>query len=117
MLMRTYQHDCKTTFVNGINPFVMAAAFMPAPAPKPTPQVNHNHIGRPPILQLQIFALLSDRKPRTSREIALELDRHHKSVVNVLRKLAKAGFLSKVMKKRELVRPVTCYSLWREKND
>lgn len=111
MLMRA-AHNCKTTFVGGMNPFIPAAAFAPVPDPTPQEPKKPKLTGRPPILQSQIFALLADRKPRTAREISLDIDRRHKSVEHVLWHLAKVGMLSSTMKKRECIRPVPVYSLW-----
>ena len=105
-------HNCKTTFVHGVNPFIVAAAFAPVPEPKQQEPKGSKLTGRPPILQSQIFSLLADRKPRTALEISLEIDRRHKSVEHVLWHLAKCGMISSKLVKRECVRPVPVYSLW-----
>ena len=107
-------HNCKTTFVNGVNPFIPAAADAFAPVPEPTPQEpkGSNLTGRPPILQSQIFALLADGNPRKALDIALEIDRKHKSVENKLWELAKSGVICSTLESRACVRPVPVYSLW-----
>ena len=105
-------HNCKTTFVHGVNPFIVAAAFAPVPEPKQQEPKGEQCYGNQPTLQVAIFALLADGKPRTALEISLEIDRRHKSVEHVLWHLAKCGMISSKLVKRECVRPVPVYSLW-----
>ena len=111
MLMRS-AHNCRTTFVNGVNPFIPAAAFAPVPEPTPQEPKQEQCYGNQPTLQVSIFALLADGKPRKALDIALEIDRKHKSVENKLWELAKSGVICSTLESRACVRPVPVYSLW-----
>lgn len=105
-------HNCKTTFVGGVNPFIASAAFAPVPELKPQEPKHEQCYGSQPTLQVSIFALLADGKPRKALDIALEIDRKHKSVENKLWELAKSGVICSTLESRACVRPVPFYSIW-----
>jgi len=114
MLMRTYEHNCRTTFVNGINPF-LAATERPKldETPEEAPQ-SEAHLGRPPSTSVDILALLSDGIPRTADDIAIEIYGNPKSIATLLLKLTSSGKLSRTFQRRVGVRPKPLYQLWSE---
>lgn len=100
MLMRKYQHDCKTQFVNGINPFLGL------------PQTGKPRARSRRVSQEAILALLADGKPRAAYEVADELDGCSSSIGATLIRMANAGLIKREMRKVPSVRPVPVYSIW-----
>lgn len=112
MLMRTYEHNCRTTFVDGVNPFLAVAARPEVGQPEAEPAPTQITIGRPKTTQLEILELLKDGIPRTAATIAVEIYGNQKSISTLLLKLAKEGKVVATYQRRQWARPVPVYSIW-----
>lgn len=112
MLMRKYQHDCKTTFA-GPNPFLANQAPQEeVPEAEPTPEAEvrrwSGNIRKPKLLEH-----LSDGRPRSAHEVAIELHGCAKSIGATLRRMALSGLIQCVMQPTPGQRPTPVYSIWR----
>lgn len=109
MLMRTRNnHDCRTTFAGGINPFIAAGAVRLMPAYEPASRVA----GVFCVTQNDILVVLRDGKERRICEVADATGGESNNVGQTLAKMATAGLIKREMRRVPGRKSVPFYSIW-----
>ena len=107
-MIQVSNHDCRTTFAGGINPFIAAGAVRLMPAYEPASRVA----GVFCVTQNDILVVLRDGKERRICEVADATGGESNNVGKTLAKMATAGLIRREMRRVPGRKSVHFYSIW-----
>lgn len=107
-MIQVSNHDCRTTFAGGINPFIAAGAVRLMAGYEPVSRVA----GVFYVTQNDILVVLLDGKERRICEVADATGVDSNNVGQTLAKMATAGLIKREMRRVPGRKSVPFYSIW-----